>query len=181
MMSASVPFVRPATAGDAETLAALLAAYLRERFPGHPGTTAAQLGADVLAPGSTHHVLLAEKHGAAIGFVAWDAVYDMHWAQRGAQVADLYVRPGSRGQGVALALVAAVCAQAAEMGATFLRGGSYDRQSPTGRFYERIAVGHDSAECHCAGRAFRQIASLHGTPVRQMVRSLPPAEWNYEA
>ncbi|HET7229148.1 MAG TPA: GNAT family N-acetyltransferase [Longimicrobium sp.] len=180
-MSEPVPFVRPAATDDADALAALLAAYLAERFPGHPGTPAAKLAADVLAPGSTHHVLLAERHGAAIGFVAWDAVYDLHWAQRGAQIADLFVRPGSRGQGVALALVAAVCARAAEMGATFLRGASYDRQSPTGRFYERIAVGHDSAECHCAGRAFRQMASLHGAPVRQMARSLPPVEWNYEA
>ena len=36
---------------------------------------------------------------------------------------------------------------------SFLRGGSYDRNSATGRFYERFAIGYDSAECHCGGRA----------------------------
>lgn len=173
--------VRPAAADDADMLAALVAAYLGERHPDHTGTTAQQLRRDVLVPGTTHRVLLAERHGRAIGFVAWDAVYDLHWAAKGAQIADLYVEPGSRGHGVALALVAAVCADAAGDGAVFLRGNAYDRGSATGKFYERIAVGWDSAECNCSGRAFRQMASLAGAPVREMIRALPPRKWNYEA
>ncbi|HYH82890.1 MAG TPA: hypothetical protein VEX86_24060 [Longimicrobium sp.] len=91
------------------------------------------------------------------------------------------MEPGSRGHGVALALVAGVCAQAQAGGAVFLRGSAFDRASATGRFYERIAVAHDSAECHCGGRAFRHLAGLHGAPIRQIVRSLPPREWNFTA
>ncbi|HET7460759.1 MAG TPA: GNAT family N-acetyltransferase [Longimicrobium sp.] len=173
--------IRPAAPNDADALARLIADYLRERHPGHRGTTAAELRRDVLGGDGSHRVLLAERDGRALAFVAWDPVYDLHWAAKGALIADLYVEPGSRGHGVALALVAAVCGQAAEQGAVFLRGNSYDRSSATGRFYERIAVGFDAAECNCGGRAFRQIASLAGAPVRQMIRSLPPREWNFEA
>ena len=173
--------IRRATAEDAEALAGLLAAYLGERHPDHHGTTADELRRDVLSDDAGQQVLLAEREGRPIGFVAWDAVYDMHWAARGAQIADLYVEPASRGHGVALALVTGVCADAKERGAMFLRGGAYDRASATGRFYERIAVGMDSAECSCGGRAFRHLAELHGQPIRTILRNLPPREWNFEA
>lgn len=122
--------IRRAGMGDAAALAALLREYLRERHPDHPGATAAELSRDVLAGRGSHRVLLAELRGEAIGFVAWDPVYDMHWAARGAQVADLYVAPGSRGHGVALALVCGLCAEARADGAVFLRGSAFDRARP---------------------------------------------------
>lgn len=171
---------RLATGDDAESLAALLADYLAETNPGHPGCTADTLRRDVLSGASGHGVILAERDGRAVGFAAWDRVYDMHWSARGVQIADLYVEPGSRGHGVALRMLTAVCAEGRSHGAVFLRGASYDRTSATGRFYERFAVGHDSAECNCGGRAFRRLAELHGSPVRTLIRSLPPLEWNYE-
>lgn len=173
------PEIRLAGPADAETLAGLIAGYMADRFPGHPGTPAEVLRRDVLSGAAGQRVLLAERAETAIGFVAWDRVYDMHWARGGAQVADLYVAPPHRGRGVALALVAALCAEARREGATFLRGAAYDRSSPTGRLYERIAVGWESAECTCAGQAFRALASLAGSPPRVLARSLPPKEWNY--
>jgi hypothetical protein len=78
--------VREAVARDAECLALLLRGYLDEGFPGHAGSTADELRRDVLNPTGRQHVLLVERHGTAIGFLAWDEVYDMHWAMRGAQV-----------------------------------------------------------------------------------------------
>lgn len=171
--------VRPAVPSDASTVATLLGAYLAEQFPGHAGTSVERLESDVLTGASTQRVLLAEGGARAIGFVGWHRVYDLHWGKAGAQVADLYVVPGRRGLGVALALVAAVCAEARAQGARYLTGGAYDRASPIGHFYERIAVAFDSAECHCSGAAFRRLADLHGTPPRAIVRGLPPKEWNY--
>ncbi len=173
--------IRVATVEDAGTLAGLLADYLRERFPGHPGATADELRRDVLTATHGQRVLLGESDGRAVAFVAWDDVYDLHWAAKGILIADLYVVPDRRGHGLALALVSAACAEGAAGGARFLRGGSYDRQSPTGRFYERFAVGFDSAECHCGGRAFRHLAGLRGRSPREVLRSLPPLEWNHEA
>ena len=160
-------------------LAALLTAYLAEQFPGHAGTSAEQLKRDILRDASTLRVLLAEVSGHAIGFVAWHRVYDLHWGTAGAQVADLYVDPGRRGLGVALALIAAVCAEARAEGARYMTGGAYDRASAIGRFYERFAIAIDSAECHCSGAAFRRLADLHGQPPRVMARRLPPKEWNH--
>jgi GNAT superfamily N-acetyltransferase len=172
---------RHATPDDADTLAALLRDYLAERHPDHPGCTAETLRHDVLSGEAGQRVILAERGGLAIGFVAWDRTYDMHWAAKGVQIADLYVEPGSRGHGVALAMLAAVCADGMAEDAIFLRGAAYDRTSATGRFYERIAIGRDSAECQCAGRAFRRLAELDGKPVRTIIRNLPPPEWNFEA
>jgi GNAT superfamily N-acetyltransferase len=173
--------IRPATITDAAQLSALVAAYVAESFPGHLGTSAERLATLLAEPErERQRILLAIRGGRPIGFIAWDRVFDLHWGKAGAQVADLYVEPPARGHGIALALVAAVCAAAQAEGASFLRGGAYDRSSATGRFYERIAVAHDSAECHCSGRAFRRLAELAGQPARQLVRGLPPRAWNYE-
>jgi GNAT superfamily N-acetyltransferase len=172
--------VRRASAADAEPLAALLADYLAESFPGHPGTDAATLERDVLPEGGGVQVLLAEVQGKPIGFVTWHRVYDLHWAKGGAEIGDLYVAPAHRGVGAALAMVAAVCSEALGRGLSYLRGGSFDRSSPVGHLYERIAVAHDSAECHCAGRAFRRLAELAGQSPRAMLGGLPPKEWNYQ-
>src|SRR5688572_685260 len=171
---------RQARPGDGDMLASLLSAYLTEQFPGHTGSSATALERDVLSGASGLRVLLADVHGQPAGFITWHRVYDMHWAKHGAQVADLYVVPAHRGLGVALALAAAVCAATLREGGTYLQGGAFDRASAVGRFYERIAVAFDSAECHCAGRAFRQLAELDGQSPRAIVRGLPPKAWNYE-
>lgn len=173
--------IRRATLDDADAFAALLGDYLAEKTPDHPGCTADVLRRDVLSGDAGQQVIVGERDGRIVAFAAWDRVYDMHWAARGVQIADLYVEPASRGHGLALALLAAVCAEGRAGGAVFLRGHSDDRASATGRFYERIAIGFDTAECNCAGRAFRHLAEMHGQPVRAIVRSLPRREWNFEA
>ena len=172
--------IRSARVGDGEALVTLLSAYLAEQFPGHVGSSVAALERDVLSGASGTHLLLAEVRGQPVGFIAWHRTYDLHWGKSGAQVADLYVVPAHRGLGRALGLVAAVCAMIQRQGGTYLQGMAFDRASAVGRFYERIAVAFDSAECHCSGRAFRRLAELHGQPPRTMVRGLPPKAWNYE-
>jgi ribosomal protein S18 acetylase RimI-like enzyme len=170
--------IRTPTGEDAEVLSTLLADYLRESYPGHTGSSTEQLRRDVLGPQATHHVLLAEVRKAAIGFAAWDAVYDMHWAVAGAQIADIYVASSHRGLGVALALMARVAADVRASGGAFLRGGAYDRTS-TRRAYARVAVVAPSGETHLSGRAFRQLAELADRPVREIIQALPPREWNF--
>lgn len=172
--------IRSASPVDAAIVGALLADYLRESFPGHLGTSAEVLERDVLSGASGVRVLLAESAGEAVGFTTWNRVYDIHWGKGGAEVGDLYVSQAHRGTGVALALVAAICGAAAEEGLTYLRGGSFDRASAVGRVYEHVAVAMDSAECHCSGRAFRHLASLDGQAPREILRQLPPKEWNFE-
>ena len=166
--------------GDGDVLATLLAAYLAEQFPQHGGSSVAALERDVLSGASGMRVLLAEADAQPVGFIAWHRAYDLHWGKSGSQVADLYVVPAHRGLGLALGLVAAVCAMTRREGGTYLHGAAFDRASAVGRFYDRIAVAFDSAECYCSGRAFRRLAELNGQPPRAIVRGLPPKAWNYE-
>ena len=171
--------IRRATADDAEVLSTLLIACLRESYAGHVGSTPDQLRRDVLVENPRHHVLLAEVAGEPVGVIAWDVVYDMHWAVGGAQISDLYVAPRHRGLGVALALVAAAAAEVHAAGGHFMRGGAYDRES-TRRAYARVAVVLPSGETHLGGRALRRMAELAGRPPREMLGALPPVEWNFE-
>lgn len=62
--------IRPARPADAEPLATLVAQYMRERHPDHPGATAAELRRDVLDNPLGQRVLLAQRGDAPIGFVA---------------------------------------------------------------------------------------------------------------
>ncbi len=171
--------ILPATVADADALALLLADYLHEGYPGHIGANPGELQRDVLSGASGHHVLLADRDASSIGFAAWDTVYDMHWAARGAQVADLYVIPAARGLGVALELIAAVCAGVARDGGVFLRGGAYDRPSTRTAFARVAVVDSISGDTHLSARAFQHVASLAGRPARQILRELPPVEWNF--
>lgn len=172
--------IRRAVGADATSLSTLVMACVEESYAGHPGSTPEQLRRDVLTEPPRHHVLLAEANGRPIGFVAWDRIYDMHWATSGAQVSDLYVVPTQRGMGVALALVAACAAEVHRAGGLFLRGGAYDRES-TRRAYARVAVVQASGETNLGGRALRRLAELAGRPPRDILRNLPPVEWNFEA
>jgi GNAT superfamily N-acetyltransferase len=176
----SFVLIRCATFDDADILAAILADYLREGYVGHAGSTSEQLRRDVLNDKSRHYVLLAEIREHLVGFIAWDTVYDMHWAMSGGQINDLYVAPMHRGLGVALALVARTAAEVRADDGAFLRGGAYDRES-TRRAYGRVAVVQPSGETHLSGRAFRQIAELACRPTREILLGLPPIEWNFEA
>jgi len=170
--------IRPAVPGDAVALEHLIREYLHESYSGHLGTPAATLRREVLAGATTQRVLLAERSNGMAGFVAWDAVYDLHWAARGAQIADLYVVPAARGLGIALELLAALCGIVADEGGVFVRGGAYDRPS-TVAFYSRIAiVDPRTGETHLSARAFRHLATLGGQPARAIARALPPREWN---
>src|SRR5438105_9432942 len=101
--------IRLAVPSDAVALESLIHDYLRESYPGHLGTPAATLRHEVLGGATTQRLLLAERSDLMTGFVAWDAVYDLHWAARGAQIADLYVVPATRGLGIALELLAGLC------------------------------------------------------------------------
>lgn len=170
---------------DAEALAALVAACMAESYPGHPGTPAAVLARDVFAPppppAAQPRVALAlGADGAARGYMAWDATYDLHWGLGGAHVSDLYVVPAARGLGVAAALVAFCCAEVRAAGGAYLRAEAYDRPS-TRRLYGRAAVVMPSGEVAMGGRAFRRMADLAGATPRAILAGLPPAAWNHEA
>jgi GNAT superfamily N-acetyltransferase len=112
---------------------------------------------------------VAERDGEIIGLIQWRLIHDMFWGMFGADAEWLYVRPARRGSGIAAALVARVCADASRSGAEFLHGGGGDGPS---KLYERVAIGHDSRDCHVSARAFQDFATLDGLPTREIVHRL---------
>jgi GNAT superfamily N-acetyltransferase len=126
-----------------------------------------------------HHILLAESGARTVGFIGWDAVYELQWAVSGGLVGDLFVVPSYRGLGIALALIARAAAEVHADGGAFLRGNAIERES-TRRTYARFAVVAASGDTYLSNRAFRQVAELAELGPRDILRALPPVQWNAE-
>jgi N-acetylglutamate synthase-like GNAT family acetyltransferase len=176
MDSMSGLIVRRATADDVPVLAALIDGFAK----GHPAeghVRSVETLKDALFGGHPiAQVLLAERNAAAIGFGAWRKAYDLFWSMYGGDGLGLYVAPAQRGSGVALCIVAAICADIREHGGQFLRA-SYDAElSP---LYERIAVGRPERACHISALAFERLAGVAGRSARDIIRALPEKTLNY--
>jgi predicted N-acetyltransferase YhbS len=105
------------------------------------------------------HLLVAERRNEVVGMVQWRLIFDIFWGMLGAQADWLYVEPRSRGSGIVAALVARLCAEAAQAGAKFVQGGGGEGPS---KLYERVAIGHADRTCHLSAKAFQAFAALDG-------------------
>src|SRR5262245_37389989 len=99
----------------------------------------------------------------------------MFWGRYGANAEWLYVRPECRGTGVAVAIVAEICAQVRQAGGEFLHGGGDGKAQ---EFYERVAIGGTTHECHLSTEAFHVLADTAGLAPRDIVRRIPGVELN---
>ena len=71
----------------------------------------------------------------------------------------LYVTPSNRGLGIALCIVAAICADIRSQGGHYLQA-SYD--PALARLYERVGVGRPECACHVSALAFDACATKQG-------------------
>lgn len=172
--------VRCPTIDEAAELAEVIADYVREHYPRHRIMDRDEVAGALFGPERMQRPLVALEGGRIVGFACWRRHYLLHWGKRGGGVDDLYVAPSARGRGIAAMLIAAASAAIRDDGGSYIQTGSYDRAAATGALYERVGVGHDSAECYVSGRAFRAIADLAGATAREIVERLPPKEWNFE-
>jgi GNAT superfamily N-acetyltransferase len=172
-LSRSMLTIRPANLHDIDDIESMVSDFVK----GHPAEihprSSDALRAAYFGERPVAHLLLAERDGEIVGMIQWRLVHDMFWGMFGADAEWLYVKPARRGSGIAAALVARVCADASKTGAEFLHGGGGDGPS---KLYERVAIGHDSRECHVSGRAFQAFVRLDGLPMREIVRRLPAKE-----
>ncbi len=161
--------------GDLQALAALVRAYMLETYQEEWSASAGSLGEGL---GSRFRALLATAAREAAGFVAWEPAYDLHHCLTGGHVLDLYVSRGHRGRGVAVRLIAAAAAIVQRAGGAFIKGGAVDVGTGA-RLYARFApaFGNDYI---LGGRAFRHLAAQAHLPLKELVRSLPQREWNFE-
>ena len=169
--------VREAIEDDAPILASLINEFVK----GHPAENhprPLKIMREAYFSGTdTTHINLAIKDDTVIGFCGWRKIYDMFWAVYGGDAIGLYINPQYRGQGIAAILVATMCSEIRDSGGKYLHAVYDDKLS---RFYDRVAVGRPTQECHLSASAFQAVADLAGCSAREIVRNLPNKELNYK-
>ena len=84
----------------------------------HPRSRAA-LRAAYFGDAPVANLIVASRRNRIVGMGQWTLIYDMFWGMYGANAEWLYVRPDSRGLGVAVAIIAEICAQVRRAGVSF--------------------------------------------------------------
>src|SRR5262245_16786556 len=169
--------VRVPARGDTRELGQLLQTYMGEALSTAWGGAVDALERDVSA--GRVNILVADENEALIGFAAWTSSYDLHHCVSGGEVLDVYVTPGRRGRGVAVALLAAAANEVRRAGGTYLKGLVVAERAGR-RLYQRLGVSFPGKHCYVSGRAFRALGDLAGQPPREILRTLPDKGWNRE-
>ena len=170
--------IRKANQSDVPPLGELLEAYMRETYHRAWGGNIPLLEQHLL--GSEVEIIVAETvNRKVIGFVAWVASYDLHWCLKGGSVIDFFVCPSHRGRGAAVLLITKLAGDIQEHGGAYLKGGAVDNPVVR-RLYQKIAMCLPDGESYVSGRAFRRLAELAGKSLREIIKMMPEAAWNYE-
>ena len=170
--------IRLATSKDAAGLRLMLEAYLPENYGSKWNGTVEALESDLEK--GVLRIVVAERERKIVGFLAYVDTYDLHWCVTGADVIDFYVRPDQRGLGAAIHLVTWVANEISHRGGLFIKSNPVENPAVR-RLYERVALFQPSGEAYISGRALRELASLSGKAIREIVRNLPKPEWGREA
>lgn len=170
--------IRKANQSDVPSLGELLEGYMRETYQGAWGGNV-QLLEQHLVDHEVEIIVAETLERKVIGFVAWMASYDLHWCLKGGDVIDFFVCPSHRGRGAAVLLIAGLAGEIHKHGGAYLKGGAVDNASVR-RLYGKIAMNLPGGESYVSGRAFRRLAELSGESLRQIVKKMPEAKWNYE-
>jgi GNAT superfamily N-acetyltransferase len=170
--------IRKANQSDVPCLGGLLEAYMRETYHGAWGGDIRLLERHLLD--NEVGIIVAETlDREVIGFVAWVASYDLHWCLKGGEVIDFFVRPPHRGRGAAIMLITKLADEVQRRGGAYLKGGAVDNPVVR-RLYQKVAMCLPGGESYVSGRAFRRLAGLSGESLREVIRQMPKAAWNYE-
>lgn len=141
-MSAARVTVRPAVAGDAETIHVFiraLAAY--EREPDAVEATPESLRAQLAAERPPFECLLAEEDdGAPLGFAVYFHNYSTWRGRPGLYLEDLFVPPEHRGRGVGRTLLVALARIAVARGCARMEWAVLDWNEPALGFYRALGA-----------------------------------------
>ena len=168
--------VRPAAESDLDAVEDMVADFVK----GHPAEkrhrSRSALRAAYFGEAPVANLLVATCDDRVVGMGQWKLIYDMFWGMYGGEGGWLYVRPEFRGRGVAVAIVAEICAQVHRAGGEFLHGGADEPEVAS--LYERVAMGRPTRECYISAEAFRALGELAGQSPRTIVRKLPSPDLN---
>jgi len=168
--------IREARPDDVHKVATLLRAYMLETYREEWRGSINGLLQD--GSGARFRTLIAASADEAVGFLAWETSYDLHHCLSGGHILDLYVAHRHRARGIAVQLIAKAAGIVHSEGGAFIKGGAVDTATAS-RLYGRFApaFGNDYI---LGGKAFRHLATYSNLPVRELVRSMPEMEWNFE-
>lgn len=154
--------VRAAGPADAPHVARFIRELARyERLEHQLELDEARLAAHLSPPHPVCGALLAERHGAPVGFALWFPTYSTFRTAVCLHLEDLFVLPEHRGHGIGLALLRATAAVAVERGCPRLDWNVLDWNTDAIGFYERhgARVLPDWRVCRLDGDALRRLAA----------------------
>ena len=152
--------VRPARLDEAAILA-----EMANDLNDHVGVrgrpfTAERVRADGFGPRAAFTPLVAELDGAVAGYAVFTLGYNTDIAARSMWLHDIFVKPGARGRGVGLALMAAVAAETLRLGGRSLEWGVHSANTGALEFYRRLgAAGGEARIMGVGGERLRALAS----------------------
>jgi GNAT superfamily N-acetyltransferase len=133
--------IRPATAADVPTIAALIRALAEyERLSHEVVLDEGRLREHLFGPRAFAEVLLAEEDGAVVGFALFFHNYSTFLAKPGIYLEDLFVVPEHRGKGHGKALLAALARLAVERGCGRLEWAVLEWNEPSIQFYKALGA-----------------------------------------
>ena len=168
--------LKEANADDVQEMAALLRLYMLETYQDDWRGNIQCLLKDGF--GVRFRTLLAALEAKPVGFLAWERSYDLHHCLTGAHILDLYLAPEHRFRGIAVQLIWMASQITHAEGGAFIKGGAVDTGTGS-RLYHRFAMAFGN-DYILGGKAFRHFATLPALPVRQLARSMPERQWNFE-
>lgn len=158
--------IRPATAADTPTIAALIRALAEyERLAHAVVLDEGQLRTHLFGSRPYAEVLLAEEANEVVGFALFFPNFSTFLGQPGLYLEDLFVRPEYRGHGHGKALLAAVARLAVERACGRLDWAVLDWNEPSLRFYRSLgAVPLDDWTLYrLSGDALQTVARVGGS------------------
>jgi ribosomal protein S18 acetylase RimI-like enzyme len=130
--------IRRAARDDAHALQHLIAQMSRDQGDPDDLITEARVENDIIDNPSTIAMVAEAADGALVGYATAHATYETGHAERGLYVADLYVAPTHRRQGIARALLAAIARAGHAQGARHLWLTAKAQNTAAHAFYRRL-------------------------------------------
>lgn len=151
--------IRPATAADAERIAALVDELNLDQKEETGHVTADAIRRGGFGPQPEFRVLLAELEGRVVGYALFHPSWSSEVGEPGFYLYDLYVQPSARGHGIGRALLAALARTARDEGRTFLWWSSKAWNHGAQAFYRGLGAVEEPVKAHALfGEGFRRLA-----------------------
>jgi hypothetical protein len=162
--------VRPFRSADADPVATLLAAYMKEAF-----NIESSLAANAIRRDHGKHfslMLAADASDFPVGFAAYQSRYDLHHGVSGAEICDLFLERNWRGDGTFIRLLAAVARAVKTAGGTFLMGQVLSDDPRRMKLAKRLTVGFPGEHVYLSGDTFELMAGNADQSARKLAKRL---------